>query len=729
MSDGKNLKIELNHDVLARKVYERASREDKLRLQIERMLRDKHEFFQSGQGSLLTKDELGLIRTYLNVKALAPGYLDYIRQSDDAVRQAERKKTRLLRIGLLLALATTAIFAFLGLYALRQSQLAKDNAQLAELNADSASRLALREKTLRVEADGLNDSLQVTNLHLDAARREALRQADIAEANALQARLAEGDAKNQRDSAERRAVAYRLLVLAMDQQKAGNQTGAFQIARRAAGIYAGSAILDFLRTAYNALPEKNTPLRTWKAEGPLAAAWPLDQRLALLGKDPASLQILEAGTWTAGSTPLPGKPVAVAVSADARRALVAGDDNTVQWWDLQNRKMLKRFPAGNNLPAIAAGPGGQFCSGVQEKVGLYSAAGDSLFTLEHPTWVSNLQYSPDGRYLLVALTNYEIWLWDLATRRRRAVLTHQGPVNSLQFSTDGRLILTASNDETARLWDLDGRPLAKYSHYRNDRESVFVTAAALSADARYCLSVAGNEVRLWDRRGARLADYSFPSPVLGAAFLPDGAAFYVVLQNGEVRVLKSYAARVAELRPVDLPEIDRLGYEMPFLYWVEAANSRQLWIYARHYAHKSDNFKEPAEHLPVLVNATRLFEKAQPGLSLSGPERDSVSRWYGNLSWYQIQTGQFREAERSARRGLAVYPAGRWINTNLALALVLSGRFGEARPIYVGLKDQAYAPEEGDPRSFRQVFLDDLDEMKKIGIGHGDFGRVRALLR
>lgn len=60
------MKIELSHDLIAKKVYEAASIEDKARAKAERLVKDRYLFSQNAKGFRLSEQELKFITPYIN---------------------------------------------------------------------------------------------------------------------------------------------------------------------------------------------------------------------------------------------------------------------------------------------------------------------------------------------------------------------------------------------------------------------------------------------------------------------------------------------------------------------------------------------------------------------------------------------------------------------------------------------------------------------------------------
>ena len=134
---------------------------------------------------------------------------------------------------------------------------------------------------------------------------------------------------------------------------------------------------------------------------------------------------------TLASTPYEGTldghagPVrSVAYSPDRHTLAAAGDDGTVELWDLSDPTAPRRGPTLTG----------------------------------HSGTVTAVAFSPDGHTLATASTDRTAVLWDLsdptAPRRGPTLTGHASTVTAVAFSPDGHTLATASADHTAVLWDL-----------------------------------------------------------------------------------------------------------------------------------------------------------------------------------------------------------------------------------------------------------------------------------
>jgi WD40 repeat protein len=84
--------------------------------------------------------------------------------------------------------------------------------------------------------------------------------------------------------------------------------------------------------------------------------------------------------------------------------------------------------------------------------------------LEHPAWVEDVAFSPNGRWVVTSDAFDSARLWSMATGEQLGPpFKHGGPVNEVSFSPDGRLILTAGGDGVAKVWEIPASSLRNIS--------------------------------------------------------------------------------------------------------------------------------------------------------------------------------------------------------------------------------------------------------------------------
>ncbi len=96
----------------------------------------------------------------------------------------------------------------------------------------------------------------------------------------------------------------------------------------------------------------------------------------------------------------------------------------------------------------------------------------------------------------------------------------------------------------------------------------------------------------------------------------------------------------------------------------------------------------------------------------------------GALAWYQMLNNDAAAAQASAREALQFTPDSLRANVNLAHALLLTGKRGEAEAIYKSLRALTLA----DGRTMREVILEDFDAMEEAGIRNAAIPEQRQML-
>ncbi|MBK9962732.1 MAG: tetratricopeptide repeat protein [Saprospiraceae bacterium] len=140
---------------------------------------------------------------------------------------------------------------------------------------------------------------------------------------------------------------------------------------------------------------------------------------------------------------------------------------------------------------------------------------------------------------------------------------------------------------------------------------------------------------------------------------------------------------------------------------------------------KNKEEKDPHQKVLRQLEILRLYFEIEKSLPTNNKEiKNLIASTYGDLAWYQLFDKQFNEAEKSSHSGLEKDISVELIFTNLALALLYQGKWEDAKQVYVSMKDKKY-----NERTYKDIFLEDLDTMEKEGITHSDVEKARALLR
>ena len=230
---------------------------------------------------------------------------------------------------------------------------------------------------------------------------------------------------------------------------------------------------------------KTRPLELAGASAPVAFS--ADGRwLAVAGNDglPPRLLDLASASPVAGARALQGTAKPLAFTPNGRWLVTGGAERDVRLWDL-----AATTPAATPIVlaqqqnpeiVLALSPDSRWLvtsswnvaanRGSTEKPRLWDLAAERPETTGvelagHTASVSNVVFSPDGRWLATGSAEYDthtfrvdkhVRLFSLEQRGAAPVVLkgHDGPITALAISRDGRWLASGSADKTARLWDL-----------------------------------------------------------------------------------------------------------------------------------------------------------------------------------------------------------------------------------------------------------------------------------
>jgi hypothetical protein len=93
----------------------------------------------------------------------------------------------------------------------------------------------------------------------------------------------------------------------------------------------------------------------------------------------------------------------------------------------------------------------------------------------------------------------------------------------------------------------------------------------------------------------------------------------------------------------------------------------------------------------------------------------------GAFSFASVLAENFSQAESASREAIVIAPGEIWIETNLAHALMLQGKLGDADAVYSGNRGKMI----GD-QTWEQVVVDDFAMLREAGIDHPHMAEVEA---
>lgn len=282
----------------------------------------------------------------------------------------------------------------------------------------------------------------------------------------------------------------------------------------------------------------------------------------------------EPGSVVLGSHKVPVH--AVAVTADSRVILTAGDEATIRLWDALKGEPKGTIASGHSGPilAMACSPDGKaVITGSADRTARVLSLADAkpIRTLSgHAGAVNSVAVSPDGNRVVTAGADGGLKIWETANGRGVIAFGHAAPaggaiqpLRKVAFTSDGALI-SGSSDSTLKTWAFSGAWAEKATFGPHaDR----VLALDFSPDGKRLAAGGGEpsrsgELKLWDvARGELLRSHDtlHSDTVFALRFSPDGSKlasaaadkFLKVTDAASGKELRSFEGHTHHVMAVD----------------------------------------------------------------------------------------------------------------------------------------------------------------------------------
>jgi WD40 repeat protein len=280
-----------------------------------------------------------------------------------------------------------------------------------------------------------------------------------------------------------------------------------------------------------------------------AVAFSLDGRFLASGSHDRTVRVWEVAGGRLVST-LRGHAHVVyglAFSPAGGRLATASWDGTVKVWNVSDDRELLTFRGHHEaVLRVAYSPDGrQLTSLSSGKVLVWDArTGTEIRTLG-PVGGFNrygLAYSPDGRYVAVAMHQGNVILWEVASGRQVQVFRgHSSTVKNVAFSPDGRLLASGAGDLVrsepgeVKVWEAETGQ--EVFHLRGHTDAIY--GVAFSQDGcRLASASEDHTAKIWDLGTGQetLTIRAHTDAVRAVAFSPDGTRLATASADGTIKL-------------------------------------------------------------------------------------------------------------------------------------------------------------------------------------------------
>ncbi len=214
-----------------------------------------------------------------------------------------------------------------------------------------------------------------------------------------------------------------------------------------------------------------------------------------------------------GVIPFPeGQPESIRFSRNGSLMLIGGGKpgatGKVLVWDaVKGRRVAVVGDEVDSVLASDINPSQTLIAlgGPKKIVRVFSIDGELVYELtKHTEWITALQFSPDGNFLVTGDRNGGVHAWEAETGNEVLTLGgHKKSITAIEWRVDGKIVLTASEDGSVRIWDgANGKQIKSWTAC-----AAGVTSACFTRDGLIVTGGRDRLVRVWDQDGKQIHQY------------------------------------------------------------------------------------------------------------------------------------------------------------------------------------------------------------------------------
>jgi len=458
-----------------------------------------------------------------------------VQVENQVLKQAERKKRRLIIIGLIFLVSSLVVSAVAVIEAFKFSEESRKQAEDALRKARDSEIKAANSESKALFAS--NDSLGALIASVKAGK--ILRKIEKS------GEKVPSDIKNETLSRLQPALYSAQEINRIE----GHKSTIKEISLSPDGLKIASASDD-------------KTLKLWNREGNLIKIFKgHDSRVYSVNFSPDGKKLASAGNdntvklWKLDGTLIKtfkdhvSKVLSVKFSPDGKKLASASNDNTVKLWKLDGT-LLKTFNGHTaTVYDVNFSPDGKtIASGsFDNKVKIWDINGKLIRTLNHKDWVFAVSFSPDGKKLASAGRNKTVKIWNLDSGILLSELPHNGEVLDINFSSDGQKIVSSSDDKTIKIWRIDGTLIKTLKGHENAVRSVIFN----KPDNRKVIS-SGDDgtIRLWNGESNFINTLPHSHWVRKVIFSPNGQMIATASDDSQVKIWNSKGKLLKSLNGV-----------------------------------------------------------------------------------------------------------------------------------------------------------------------------------